>query len=113
MAYGGRTRNENQCKTLNMLRRLGGCNRRCVNGLRTYHVRRQYVVSTSKDVLTSWLKDSDRDEIRERTPTSIWLSSMYSKAKNPPRTSCCLLNLRSGEYWYYSYDSVSVDRFVP
>jgi hypothetical protein len=47
-------------------------------------MRRQYVVSTSKDVLTSWLKIPDRDEIRERTH-NVHMAQlvMYSKESSP------------------------------
>jgi hypothetical protein len=80
---------------------------------RTYHETSVW----SRRQRTYWLHGSripDRDEIRERTHQRPYSArNVFQGQESSPGTSCCLLNLRSGEYWYYSYDSVSVDRFVP
>jgi hypothetical protein len=51
--------------------------------------------------------------VNELTNVHMAQLNVFQGQESSPGTSCCLLNLRSGEYWYYSYDSVSVDRFVP
>jgi hypothetical protein len=96
-----------------MLRRLGGCNRPDVLWSTDVPCETSVCGLDVKDVLTSWLRIPDRDEIRERTHQRPYGSARNLRPRILPGTSCCLLNLRSGEYWYYSYDSVSVDRFVP
>jgi hypothetical protein len=103
-----------QDSLLNMLRRLGGCNRPdvlwstdvpCETSVCGLDVKGRIDFMAQGFLI-------ETKYVNELSNVHMAQLVMYSKAKNPPPgTSCCLLNLRSGEYWYYSYDSVSVDRF--
>jgi hypothetical protein len=96
---------------LNMLRRLGGCNRPDVLWSTDVPCETS-VCGLVKGRIDFMAQVPDRDEIRERTHQRPYGSARnVFQGQSSPGTSCCLLNLRSGEYWYYSYDSVSVDRF--
>lgn len=98
----------------NMLRRLGGCGRvdvlwsadiPCTTSICGFDVKGRIDFMAQGFLI-------EMKYVNELTNVHLAQLVIYSKAKNPPPgTLCCLLNLKSGEYWYYSYDCISVNRF--